>query len=89
MLASVGAAGLALAAVLALPPVDLTLELVVARARENARVVRLARLESERSEAVWLAARAGMKLVPMLLVGYGVWGIILALVVTLRRSLGV
>jgi hypothetical protein len=38
---------------------------------------------------VWLAARADMKLVPMLLVGYGVWGIILALVVTLRRGLGV
>jgi hypothetical protein len=38
---------------------------------------------------VWLAARAGMKLAPMLLVGYGVWGIILALVVTLRRGLGV
>ena len=39
--------------------------------------------------AVWLAARAGTKLVPMLLVGYGVWGIILALVVALRRGLGV
>jgi hypothetical protein len=39
--------------------------------------------------AVWLAARAGMKLLPMLLIGYGVWGLILALVVTLRRSLGV
>jgi hypothetical protein len=39
--------------------------------------------------ALWLAARAGMKLVPMLLVGYGVWGIMLALVVVLRRGLGV
>jgi hypothetical protein len=38
---------------------------------------------------VWLAARAGVRLVPMLLVGYGVWGIVLALVVTLRRALGV
>jgi hypothetical protein len=38
--------------------------------------------------AVWLAARAGMKLVPMLLLGYGVWGIMLALVVALRRGLG-
>jgi hypothetical protein len=39
--------------------------------------------------AVFLAARAGMKLVPMLLLGYGVWGVILALVVALRQGLGV
>jgi hypothetical protein len=39
--------------------------------------------------AVFLAARAGMKLVPMLLLGYGVWGLILALVVALRQGLGV
>jgi hypothetical protein len=39
--------------------------------------------------AVWLAARAGLKLVPMLLVGYGMWGIILTVVVVLRRGLGV
>jgi hypothetical protein len=38
--------------------------------------------------AIFLAARAGMKLVPMLLLGYGIWGIILALVVALRRGLG-
>lgn len=39
--------------------------------------------------AIWLAARAGLKLVPMLLIGYGVWGMVLAVVVLMRRSLGV
>jgi len=39
--------------------------------------------------AVWLAARAGLKLVPLLLIGYGVWGMVLAVVVVIRRSLGV
>ena len=38
---------------------------------------------------VWLAARAGLKLVPMILIGYGIWGIVLVLVVVMRRSLGV
>lgn len=39
--------------------------------------------------AVWLAARVGLRLVPMLLIGYGVWGIVLVVVVVMRRSLGV
>jgi hypothetical protein len=39
--------------------------------------------------AVWLTARAGLKLAPMMLVGYGVWGIVLVVVVVMRRSLGV
>ena len=39
--------------------------------------------------AVWLAARAGLKLVPMLVVGYAVWGLVLAVILMLRRSLGV
>ncbi len=38
--------------------------------------------------ASWLAARAGLKLLPMLLVGYGAWGIGVGLVWMLRRSLG-
>jgi hypothetical protein len=39
--------------------------------------------------AIWLTARAGLKLAPMMLVGYGVWGIVLVVVVVMRRSLGV
>jgi hypothetical protein len=39
--------------------------------------------------AVWLTARAGLKLAPMMLVGYGVWGVVLVVVVVMRRSLGV
>jgi hypothetical protein len=39
--------------------------------------------------AIWLTARAGLKLVPMLLIGYGVWGMVLVFVVVMRRSLGV
>lgn len=39
--------------------------------------------------AVWLAARAGLRLMPMLLIGYGVWGMVLVVVVVLRRSLGI
>lgn len=38
---------------------------------------------------VWLAARAGLKLATILLIGYGVWGMVLAVVVVMRRSLGV
>lgn len=38
--------------------------------------------------AVWLAARAGMKLVPMLLTGYGVWAAGAALLYLLRNLVG-
>jgi uncharacterized membrane protein (GlpM family) len=38
--------------------------------------------------AAWFSFRAGLKLLPMLLVGYTVWGILLGLVIVLRRSLG-
>ena len=36
----------------------------------------------------WLASRAGLKLVPMLLVGYIAWGTLLGLLVLLRRLFG-
>lgn len=39
--------------------------------------------------AVWLASRAGLKLGPMILVGYGVWGIVLAIIAVVRRVFGV
>ena len=35
--------------------------------------------------AVWLAARAGMKLVPMILTGYGVWAMGAAILYFLRN----
>jgi len=38
--------------------------------------------------AVWLASRAGLKLGPMILIGYGVWGIVLASIVVLRQAFG-
>ena len=38
---------------------------------------------------IWLAARAGMKLVPMLASGYAVWAIGAGLLVILRRWLGI
>lgn len=38
--------------------------------------------------AVWLAARAGLRLVPILLVGYGTWAGVLLLLLGLRRWLG-
>jgi hypothetical protein len=38
--------------------------------------------------AVWLAARAGLGLAPILLYGYGAWGIVLLLLVGVRRLLG-
>ncbi len=38
--------------------------------------------------AVWLAARAGMKLVPILLTGYGVWGAAVLLLFAVRNLLG-
>jgi len=38
--------------------------------------------------AVWLAARAGMKLVPMIATGYGVWALGALLIYLLRNLLG-
>jgi hypothetical protein len=38
--------------------------------------------------AAWLASRVGLKLVPMLLVGYITWGALLGLLVILRRLIG-
>ena len=38
---------------------------------------------------VWLAARAGMKLLPMLLTGYGVWGVGALILYLLRNTLGI
>lgn len=35
----------------------------------------------------WLATRAGVKLVPMILLGYSVWGIGLIVIMGLRRTL--
>jgi len=39
--------------------------------------------------AVWLASRAGMKLVPMILTGYSVWGVGALILYWLRNTLGV
>ena len=38
---------------------------------------------------VWLAAHAGMKLVPMILTGYGVWAAGAAILYLLRNTLGI
>lgn len=38
--------------------------------------------------AVWLASRLGLKLVPMLLIGYAVWGVALAALIGLKKMLG-
>ena len=38
---------------------------------------------------VWLAARAGMKLLPMILIGYSVWAIGAAILYFLRNTLGI
>jgi uncharacterized membrane protein (GlpM family) len=38
--------------------------------------------------AVWLCSRAGLKLVPTLLVGYSVWGIGHGILLAVRRLLG-
>ena len=38
--------------------------------------------------AAWLAFRAGLKLMPMLLVGYAVWGTLLGLIILLRKIIG-
>ena len=39
--------------------------------------------------AVWLAARSGMRLVPMFLYGYGVWGVGAMILYLLRNTFGV
>jgi len=38
---------------------------------------------------VWLAARAGMKLAPMILTGYGVWAVGATILFFLRNTLGI
>jgi hypothetical protein len=38
---------------------------------------------------VWLAARAGMKLGPMILTGYSVWGVGVFILYLLRNTLGI
>jgi hypothetical protein len=38
---------------------------------------------------VWLAARAGMKLLPMILTGYGVWAVGATLLYLFKDSLGI
>jgi hypothetical protein len=38
---------------------------------------------------VWLAARSGMKLMPMILTGYGVWAAGATLLYLLRNTLGI
>jgi uncharacterized membrane protein (GlpM family) len=38
---------------------------------------------------VWLAARAGMRLAPMILISYGVWTVGAAILFFLRNSLGI
>jgi len=39
--------------------------------------------------AVWLAARAGVKLVPMILMSYGMWGVGAPILYVLRNTLGI
>ena len=39
--------------------------------------------------AAWFASRAGLKLAPLLLVGYVAWGVLLGAIVMLRRVIGV
>lgn len=39
--------------------------------------------------AVWFAARAGMKLMPMILIGYGVWALGAGILYLLRNTLGI
>lgn len=39
--------------------------------------------------AAWFASRAGLKLVPTLLIGYGVWGMGVGLAFLFRTALGV
>ncbi len=39
--------------------------------------------------AVWFAARAGLKLLPIILTGYGVWAVGAAILYFLRNTLGI
>ena len=39
--------------------------------------------------AVWLAARSGLKLAPMILIGYGVWAAGATILYLLRNTLGI
>ena len=39
--------------------------------------------------AVWLAARAGMKLTPIILTGYSVWAVGATLIFLLRETIGI
>ena len=39
--------------------------------------------------ATWLASRAGLRLLPVLLVGYATWGVGLGLILIARKALGV
>ena len=39
--------------------------------------------------AAWFGSRAGLKLVPLLLVGFAVWGALLGTIVVIRRLTGV
>jgi hypothetical protein len=39
--------------------------------------------------AIWLAARAGMRLIPMILTGYGVWATGASILYLLRNTLGI
>lgn len=39
--------------------------------------------------AVWLAARAGFKLIPMILTGYGVWALGAVVLFLLRNRIGI
>jgi len=38
--------------------------------------------------AAFFLFRAGLKLLPMLLVGYSVWGVLLGIIILIRRALG-
>ena len=38
---------------------------------------------------VWLAARSGMKLLPMILTGYGVWALGATILYVLRNTIGI
>jgi hypothetical protein len=38
--------------------------------------------------AAWLSSRAGLKLVPILLVSFSVWGVVLGLILILRKVVG-
>ena len=39
--------------------------------------------------SVWIGARMGLRLVPLLLVGYAAWGLTLAAIMGIRRLLGI